>query len=72
VTLINVVRERAHRWGCRRIHLTSEPDNAPAYAAWTSLGLTNNDGDYTSNGVAITKDFKGPGRDRAVFELLLA
>jgi GNAT superfamily N-acetyltransferase len=69
--LIDVVRKRAQQWSCRRIYLTSEPDNAPAYGAWTSLGFANSAGDYTVNGVAIVKDFKGPGKDRAVFELLL-
>lgn len=69
--LVDVVRKRAEQWGCRRIYLTSEPDNAPAYAAWTSVGFTNAVGDYTVNGVAIARDFKGPGKDRAVFELLL-
>ena len=70
--LIDVVRERAQRWGCKRIYLTSEPDNAPAYSAWTSLGFSNAAGDYTVDGVAIIRDFKGPGKDRAVFELLLS
>lgn len=69
--LVDVVRKRAQQWGCRRIYLTSEPDNAPAYAAWTSQGFANLDGDYTVNGVAITRDFKGPGKDRAIFELFL-
>lgn len=70
--LVEVVRKRAQEWGCRRIYLTSEPENMPAYATWTSRGFTNVDGDYTIGKVAITKDFKGPGKDRAVFELLLS
>jgi GNAT superfamily N-acetyltransferase len=69
--LIDVVRDRAGRWGCRRIYLTSEPDNSTAYAAWRSLGFTNVDGHYIVHGVSIVKDFKGPGKDRAVYELLL-
>jgi ribosomal protein S18 acetylase RimI-like enzyme len=69
--LVDVVRKHAQQWGCQRIYLTSEPDNAPAYATWTSLGFANATGDYTVNGIAIARDFKGPGKDRAVFELLL-
>ncbi len=70
-SLVDVVRKRAQQWNCRRIYLTSEPDNASAYAAWISLGFTNTSGDYSVHGVAITRDYKGPGKDRAVFELLL-
>ncbi|SDG99103.1 Acetyltransferase (GNAT) family protein [Sinosporangium album] len=69
--LVDIVRRRGREWGCRRIYLTSEPDNARAYAAWTSMGFANTPGDYTTNGVSITRDFKGLGKDRAVFELLL-
>jgi hypothetical protein len=36
------------------------------------MGFANATGDYTVNGVAIVRDFKGPGKDRAVFELLLS
>ncbi|MEV6987008.1 GNAT family N-acetyltransferase [Sphaerisporangium sp. NPDC051017] len=70
-TLVDVVRRQGREWGCRRIYLTSEPDNAAAYAAWTSMGFANTPGDYTANGVAVTRNFKGPSKDRAVFELLL-
>ncbi|MBM0274800.1 GNAT family N-acetyltransferase [Micromonospora tarensis] len=69
--LISAVREQAQRWGCRRIYLTSEPDNAPALHAWRSLGFINLVGDCVVNGVEVTKDFKGPGKDRAVFEMIL-
>jgi GNAT superfamily N-acetyltransferase len=69
--LIEVVHMRARQWDCRRIYLTSEPDNMAAYAAWTSRGFTNTEGDYTVGGVGVTKDFKGPGKDRAIFEMLL-
>lgn len=70
--LIEVVSRRGNEWGCQRIYLTSEPDNTAAYAAWTSMGFVNTAGDYTANGLAITRNFKGPGKDRAVFELLLS
>jgi ribosomal protein S18 acetylase RimI-like enzyme len=39
--LVGVVRQRAERWGCRRLSLTSEPGNTAAYAAWTAMGFTN-------------------------------
>jgi hypothetical protein len=70
-SVVDLVHQRAQQWGCHRVYLTSEPDNLPAYAAWTSRGFTNTGGDYTTHGIAITKDLKGPGKDRAVFELLL-
>jgi ribosomal protein S18 acetylase RimI-like enzyme len=70
--LVDVVRRRGQELGCRLIYLTSEPDNTAACAAWKSMGFTNGPGDYLIDGVAITKDFKGPGTDRAIFELLLS
>jgi GNAT superfamily N-acetyltransferase len=70
--LIGSVYRRGAAWGCRRIYLTSDPGNAAAYGAWTALGFTNPTGDYTVDGVAVTRDFKGPGKDRAVFQLLMA
>ncbi|GAA4010593.1 hypothetical protein GCM10022247_36010 [Allokutzneria multivorans] len=70
--LLGQVREQAVRWGCRRLWLTSEPGNAAAHAAWTALGFLNVSGDYEDNGVWVKKDFKGPGKDRAVYELLLS
>ncbi|WP_223884515.1 GNAT family N-acetyltransferase [Micromonospora craniellae] len=70
--LVGSVRARAERWGCKRIYLTSEPGNAAASGAWTSMGFVNSPGDYAVNGVSIVRGFKGPGKDRAVFELTLS
>ncbi len=70
--LVGVVRDRAEQWSCQRIYLTSEPDNASAHAAWMSIGFSNAVGDYVHNGISITRNFKGPGKDRAVFELFLS
>lgn len=67
--LISFVRTHAEQWRCRRIYLTSEPDNIAAYQTWRSLGFANSVGDYAIKGVQVVKDFKGPGKDRAVFEL---
>lgn len=70
--LITDVREQAERWGCTRLYLTSEPDNAPAQAAWGSMGFRNVPGSLNIDGVSVTADFKGPGRHRAVYERPLA
>jgi GNAT superfamily N-acetyltransferase len=69
--LLNAVRSCGNGWGCRRLYLTSELDNLDAYATWTALGFTNVGGDYTIGDISVTRDFKGPGKDRAVFELAL-
>ncbi|MEH1016546.1 GNAT family N-acetyltransferase [Micromonospora sp. CPCC 206060] len=43
--LVDDVRRHGLRWGCRRLYLTSEPDNRPAHHAWLALGFVNTDGD---------------------------
>ncbi|GGL20694.1 GNAT family N-acetyltransferase [Nocardia jinanensis] len=70
-SLLGSVRSRAEVWGCRRLYLTSEPDNRAAHASWTSLGFDNVVGDHEVDGISVTADFKGPGRDRAVYALSL-
>ena len=70
--LLQSVRSQAKAWGCRRLHLTSEPDNEAAHAAWSALGFVNVVGDHQINGVSVVTDFKGPGRNRAVYELPLS
>ena len=60
------------RWGCRRLYLTSEPDNLAADRAWRSLGFVNMPGDLVEHGVQVVRDFKGPGKHRAVYELILS
>ncbi len=69
--LVAEVRQRAVDWGCERLYLTSEAENIAAHAAWISLGFCNVQGDLEINGISVIKDFKGPGKDRAVYELLL-
>ena len=69
--LLASVRNVAETLGCRRLYLTSEPENTAAHAAWTSRGFVNVPGDDIHDGVWIIRDFKGPGRDRAVYELRL-
>ncbi len=69
--LMNAVRDRAVQLGCTCLYLTSEPENTAAHATWTSLGFVNCPGDRTVGGIEVTADFKGPGKDRAVYELLV-
>lgn len=69
--LVAALREQARRWGCTQVYLTSEPDNTAAHAAWLALGFVNRPGDYSINGVQVIADYKGPGRDRAVYDLHL-
>lgn len=66
--LIDTVADRGRAWGCRRLYLTSEPDNHTAHAAWTTLGFTNIPGDHTIDGISVITDYKGPGKTRAAYE----
>jgi GNAT superfamily N-acetyltransferase len=70
-SLIDSVARQAVAWHCRRIYLTSEPDNAAAHATWLSLGFINVKGDHDLGGVSVISDFKGPGKHRAVYELMI-
>ena len=67
--LVGSVHAVAHRWECQRIYLTSEPDNHGADSTWRALGFVNAPGDYAVEGVQVMRDLKGPGKDRAVYEL---
>lgn len=69
--LLDSVHQQASTWGCRRLYLTSEPDNQAAGATWLSLGFTNVPGDQTINGVFVISNYKGPGKHRAVYELTI-
>jgi GNAT superfamily N-acetyltransferase len=70
--LLADVRAQAEKWGCRRLWLTSEPDNRAADAAWRARGFSDVPGDREVDGVQVVSDLKGPGKDRVVYELLLA
>lgn len=70
--LLADVRAQAERWGCRRLWLTSEPDNRAADAAWRAQGFSSVPGDREVDGIQVVSDLKGPGKDRVVYELLLA
>ncbi|PXX71508.1 ribosomal protein S18 acetylase RimI-like enzyme [Nocardia tenerifensis] len=69
--LLAHVRQCAADLGCRRLYLTSEPDNPAAHHTWSALGFRNLPGDNTIGDISIITDFKGPGRSRAVYELTL-
>lgn len=66
--LVAHIRRRAEAWGCRRLYLTSEPDNHAAHAAWLAMGFRNVPGEDLVDGVWVTRDFKGPGKHRALYE----
>jgi ribosomal protein S18 acetylase RimI-like enzyme len=68
----HVAETAAVRWGCRRLYLTSEPDNTAADQVWRGMGFVNVPGDLVENGVQVVRDFKGPGKHRAVYELALS
>lgn len=69
--LVSRIIERGRVWACKRIHLTSEPENTAAQRTWETLGFQNVPGDALIGGVAVIKNYKGPGKDRAVYEFLL-
>lgn len=55
-TLLESVRQRAVAWGCKRLYLTSEPDNTAAHHAWLSYGFTNKPGDQQVGDVSVISD----------------
>lgn len=55
--------------GCHRAWLTSEIENERAMSLWNKFGMKNIESDYISNGFWVTKDLKGPGKDRIIFEI---
>ncbi|MBF6150224.1 GNAT family N-acetyltransferase [Nocardia nova] len=69
--LLQSVHSQAETWRCKRIYLTSEPENQAAHATWMKLGYVNAPGDHEINGVSVITDYKGPGRGRAVYEFSL-
>lgn len=54
--------------GCSRVWLTSEPDNSTAMRLWAIAGFQNNVADYQDGDLWVSRDLKGPGKDRVVFE----
>lgn len=66
--LMERLHEIATERNINRVWLTSEPNNSAALRLWMQLGYSNPTADYEVDGVWITADLKGPGKDRAVFE----
>ncbi|MER7164890.1 GNAT family N-acetyltransferase [Micromonospora sp. NPDC000207] len=69
--LVEEVHRQGSLWGCRRLLLTSEPENHAAHSAWLGMGFNNVPGDTTEAGVSVIYDYKGPGKHRAVYERLI-
>jgi ribosomal protein S18 acetylase RimI-like enzyme len=69
--LVESVVATARASGVSRVWLTSEAANRAAHAVWLSLGFVNPAADSQVDGVWVTADLKGPGRSRAVYELVL-
>jgi len=65
--LFRVAEERATELGCVRAWLSTDPGN-PAVRVWPRLGYANCSGDRTVGALEIRSNFKGPGKDRALFE----
>lgn len=70
--LVEDVVRTGRRLGTTRVWLTSEPENAVARATWTAMGFANPPADRLTDGVWVTDNLKGPGKDRAVFEIRLS
>jgi GNAT superfamily N-acetyltransferase len=66
--LLSHVRDQAISWGAKRIYLTSEPENRPARVTWEQEGYVNRRGDFLVDGIWVVRDFKGPGKHRAVYD----
>ena len=56
--LFDALEAAARRRGCKRLWLCTDPLN-PATRAWPPLGFTS---------LGVRRDFKGPGKDRELFE----
>jgi GNAT superfamily N-acetyltransferase len=69
--LLEAVGEEALRRRCKRLWLSTDPAN-PATRAWPRYGFALLAGNNEVNGLPVTRDFKGPGKHRAIFERRLA
>lgn len=69
--LLEAVCAEARRRGCRRVWLSTDPAN-PAARAWARYDFNVLPGDDEVNGMPVTRDFKGPGKHRAIFERRLS
>ena len=60
--LLDAVCDEARRRGCHRVWLSTDPAN-PAMEVWPRYGFAP---------LGVKPNFKGPGKDRALFERSLA
>jgi GNAT superfamily N-acetyltransferase len=65
--LFHAIEEKARAVGCSRLWLSTDPRN-PAVRVWPRLGFVNCPGDFNDGALAVRRDFKGPGKHRALFE----
>jgi ribosomal protein S18 acetylase RimI-like enzyme len=56
---------RSH--GCNRIRAITTPENLTSIAFHKSIGMKLT-GEPNKDGIAVIKDYRGPGADRVVFE----
>lgn len=70
-SLVREIKHLAVALGATRLWLTSDAGNTGAQELWKRTGFSNNESDYTFNGVWMTQDAKGPDRDRCIYELEL-
>lgn len=68
--LFRAVETRARELHCTRLWLSTDPKN-PAVRAWPRLGYVSCAGDAIDGDLSIRRDFKGPGKHRAIFEKVL-
>lgn len=65
--LMDGIHEKADSADITRIWLTSESANREAIRLWKRHGYQNQTADYQENDLWVTRDLKGPGKDRIVF-----
>ena len=68
--LFQTAEARAKELGCTTAWLSTDPRN-PAVHVWPRLGYENCPGDRTDGRLSIHTNFKGPGKDRALFQKAL-
>ena len=68
--LFLAVEARARELDCTRLWLSTDPAN-PAVQVWPRLGFVNCPGDAIEGNLSIRRNFKGPGKHRAIFEKVL-
>lgn len=69
--LMNRIQAKATEWKCVRIWLSSEVENTVSQALWSSIGFQNQAGDKVIDGISVITNFKGKGKDRAIYEFFL-